>query len=70
MKRSERYNYVLDYFEKNIPPVETELNYGSPYELLVAVMLSAQCTDKKNKCRNSCFVCCVSHSGIFGFGNS
>ena len=47
MKRSERYNYVLDYFEKNIPPVETELNYGSPYELLVAVMLSAQCTDKR-----------------------
>ncbi len=47
MKRSERYNYVLDYFEKNIPPVETELNYGSPYELLVAVMLSAECTDKR-----------------------
>lgn len=47
MKKAERYGIVLDYFKKNIPPVETELNYGSPYELLVAVMLSAQCTDKR-----------------------
>lgn len=47
MKKQDRYNFVLDYFEKNIPPVETELNYASPYELIVAVMLSAQCTDKR-----------------------
>ena len=47
MKKADRYKFVLDYFGKNIPPVETELHYGSPYELLVAVMLSAQCTDKR-----------------------
>lgn len=47
MRKQDRYNFVLDYFEKNIPPVETELNYTSPYELIVAVMLSAQCTDKR-----------------------
>ena len=47
MKKADRYKFVLNYFEKNIPPVETELHYGSPYELLVAVMLSAQCTDKR-----------------------
>lgn len=47
MKKSERYKIVLDYFKTHVPPVETELQYGSPYELLVAVMLSAQCTDKR-----------------------
>ncbi len=47
MKKADRYKFVLGYFEKNIPPVETELHYSSPYELLVAVMLSAQCTDKR-----------------------
>lgn len=47
MKKSERYKIVLDYFKTDVPPVETELQYGSPYELLVAVMLSAQCTDKR-----------------------
>lgn len=47
MKKSERYKIVLDYFKTHVPPVETELQYGSPYELLVDVMLSAQCTDKR-----------------------
>lgn len=47
MNRAERYKYVLDYFKEHSPRSETELHYGSPYELIVAVMLSAQCTDKR-----------------------
>ena len=38
---------IIDYFSKNHPIAETELQYGNPYELLVAVILSAQCTDKR-----------------------
>ncbi len=47
MTKKERYVFVIDWFQKNMPNAETELNYGSPYELLVAVILSAQCTDKR-----------------------
>ena len=47
MVLSERYMKVLDYFQKNDPEPETELHYGDPFELLVAVILSAQCTDKR-----------------------
>lgn len=47
MTKQERYQQVLDYFQKNDLPAETELNYNSPFELLVAVILSAQCTDKR-----------------------
>jgi endonuclease-3 len=47
MTRKERYRLVYEYFEKNNPDAETELIYDSPYELLVAVILSAQCTDKR-----------------------
>jgi len=47
MTRKERYNFIVDYFEKNMPVAETELTFGDPYELLVAVILSAQCTDKR-----------------------
>jgi endonuclease-3 len=47
MTKQERYRIVLDYFRKNIPDPETELQYTNPYELLVAVILSAQCTDKR-----------------------
>jgi len=42
-----RFLDVISYFRENMPVAETELNYGSPYELLVAVILSAQCTDKR-----------------------
>lgn len=45
MKQSELYKFVIDYFEKTMPVAETELNYENPYQLLVAVILSAQCTD-------------------------
>jgi endonuclease III len=47
MTRKERYEFVLDYFSQHNPDAATELFYGDPYELLVAVILSAQCTDKR-----------------------
>lgn len=47
MKKAELYKQVTEYFEKAIPIAETELNYNTPFELLVAVILSAQCTDKR-----------------------
>ena len=47
MTKQERFNAFLEYFSKNQPNVQTELNYSNPYELLVAVILSAQCTDKR-----------------------
>ena len=47
MTKKERYEKVLDYFTTNHPVAETELHYKNPYQLLVAVILSAQCTDKR-----------------------
>ena len=47
MTIKERYQRVMDYFQQHIPDAETELLYDSPYQLLVAVILSAQCTDKR-----------------------
>jgi endonuclease-3 len=47
MKTAERYRRVIDYFSEAMPVAETELDYANPYELLVAVILSAQCTDKR-----------------------
>lgn len=47
MTRKERYEFLIDYFEKHNPDAETELIYDNPYQLLVAVILSAQCTDKR-----------------------
>ncbi len=47
MTKKERYEFVINYFQKNLPDAETELDYQDPYELLVAVILSAQCTDKR-----------------------
>ncbi len=47
MQRKERYRLLLDYFTTNFPEPETELHYSNPFELLVAVVLSAQCTDKR-----------------------
>jgi endonuclease-3 len=47
MTIKERFEAVIGWFEKNMPVAETELQYGNPYELLVAVILSAQCTDKR-----------------------
>jgi len=47
MTARQRYQFVIDYFEKHNPEAETELIYDDPYQLLVAVILSAQCTDKR-----------------------
>jgi endonuclease-3 len=47
MTRKERFKFVLDYFQEHNPDAETELLYDNPYQLLVAVILSAQCTDKR-----------------------
>ena len=47
MTQKERYTYILEYFKKTEPNVTTELEFGSVFQLLVAVMLSAQCTDKR-----------------------
>ena len=42
-----KYKYIVEYFEKNMPVAESELNFENPYQLIVAVILSAQCTDKR-----------------------
>ncbi len=47
MLLKERYRRVIDYFDKKMPVAETELRYEDPFQLLVAVILSAQCTDKR-----------------------
>ena len=47
MRRKERYERVLSYFREHMPKVTTELEYGSVFRLLVATVLSAQCTDKR-----------------------
>ena len=47
MTKKERFEKIIDYFSRHRPVAETELEYTNPYELLVAVILSAQCTDKR-----------------------
>lgn len=47
MLKKDRYRAFVDYFSTHNPDAKTELNYGNPFELLVAVILSAQCTDKR-----------------------
>jgi len=47
MDKKERFERVISYFQKEMPIAETELEYNDPYQLLVAVILSAQCTDKR-----------------------
>ncbi len=47
MTRKDRYEYILNYFREQMPEVQTELEFGSVFQLLVAVILSAQCTDKR-----------------------
>lgn len=47
MTLKERYQGVIEWFTNNMPVAETELHYDSPFQLLVAVILSAQCTDKR-----------------------
>ena len=47
MNKSERYRKVMEWFSDNMAEAETELHYGTPFQLLVAVILSAQCTDRR-----------------------
>jgi endonuclease-3 len=47
MTRKQKFQQVIEYFQENAPNAETELIYDNPYQLLVAVILSAQCTDKR-----------------------
>ncbi len=47
MTTKERYTGIIEWFSQNMPSAESELNYRNPFELLVAVILSAQCTDKR-----------------------
>jgi endonuclease-3 len=47
MTKKERYQFIIDYFSEYAPDAETELLYDNPFQLLVAVILSAQCTDKR-----------------------
>ena len=47
MTKKERYTFIISYFREHAPDAETELIYDNPYQLLVAVILSAQCTDKR-----------------------
>ena len=47
MTKKERYQRILEYFRKEMPEVQTELEFGNVFQLLVAVVLSAQCTDKR-----------------------
>jgi len=47
MTKKERYQYIIDYFLEHAPNAETELLFDNPFQLLVSVILSAQCTDKR-----------------------
>lgn len=47
MKRTDRYGKIIRYFRENVPQAESELNFTSAFELLCAVILSAQCTDRR-----------------------
>ena len=47
MRKEERYKGILNWFQQHVPVAETELHYENPFQLLVAVILSAQCTDKR-----------------------
>jgi len=47
MQLEEKYTHVIAWFQANMPVAETELHYRNPFELIVAVILSAQCTDKR-----------------------
>ena len=47
MKKTELFDFVINYFQESMPVAETELEYQNPFDLIVAVILSAQCTDKR-----------------------
>jgi len=53
MLKKDRYKEFVHYFSTNNPNAETELHYSNPFELLVAVILSAQCTDKRRRLKRA-----------------
>ncbi|MBE0637178.1 MAG: endonuclease III [Bacteroidales bacterium] len=74
MTKKERYRQFIEYFSVNQPDVKTELTYSDPYQLLVAVILSAQCTDKRvnmltpsffNKFPNPAFLASAQFEEVF-----
>ena len=56
MRKEERYEKILAHFRKEMPNANTELEFGSVFQLLVAVILSAQCTDKRINQHPNCSV--------------
>lgn len=75
LTKQQRFKTVISWFEANMPVAETELHYKTPYELIVAVILSAQCTDKRvniitqpffNKFQNVQALAAASEEDIFG----
>ncbi len=69
MTKKERYSAIMDYFSKHMPEAETELHYRNPYELLVAVILSAQCTDKRVNMVTPAFFRAFPTAGILASAN-
>ncbi|MDE6463959.1 MAG: endonuclease III [Muribaculaceae bacterium] len=76
MTQDERYREVLERFRREMPQAQTELHYGNPFQLLVAVILSAQCTDKRiNMVTPALFeaypdapsMAAATHDGIFAY---
>ena len=47
MRKEERYRAIVEWFRSNVPVAQSELHFRNPYELIVSVVLSAQCTDKR-----------------------
>ncbi len=62
MTRADRFDFVINWFSTHVPDAETELTYGNPYELLVSVILSAQCTDKRVNLTTPAFFARFPHS--------
>ncbi len=76
MKKKERYEKIIEYFQENVPIAKTELSYQNPFSLMVAVILSAQCTDKRvniitpallKKFPNAASMAKTSQNDIFNF---
>ena len=76
MKKKERYEKIIKYFQENVPIAKTELSYQNPFSLMVAVILSAQCTDKRvniitpallKKFPNAASMAKASQNDIFNF---
>ncbi len=68
-KREERIGRILDGLALAYPDAAPQLNFSTPYELLVATMLSAQCTDKQvNRCTDKLFVCCNTPKAMLELG--